>query len=259
MKKTFTTILILLFTSLSVQAYTSDLDPERMKKNIEELVEYFDSKGYDIQILMDDSRFKLVERITQKFTRSAEVKIESNEDYKKAVGFDRKTKLISEFIQENLVYLQDAEEEYGIPTHVIAAIIGIESEFGKYYGSYNPFNVYVSMYAEGHRSNFAKSQLEELLIFVNKNDIDILELKSSYAGAMSYAQFIPSSLNRWWVGSDLYDMPNNIKSVANYLAHFKEITGSLEKSIYRYNPSDLYTQAVLSLAEEAKAVIKKTD
>jgi len=70
---------------------------------------------------------------------------------------------------------------------------------------------------------------------------------------MSFAQFIPSSLNRWWVGKDLYYMPNNIRSVANYLAYFKNKTGSLETAVLRYNPSSLYQQAVLSLADEVKS------
>lgn len=44
----------------------------------------------------------------------------------------------------------------------------------------------------------ALAQLEELLEFVEKKNMDVLSMKSSYAGAMSYAQFIPYSLNRWW-------------------------------------------------------------
>lgn len=220
--------------------------------NIEELAKYFEGKGYEFNKLLEDSRFKLVEKITEKFTRSAEVRIETFEHYQNAVGYDRKKEKIADFMDQYSVELAAAEKEYGIPKNIIAGIIGIESEFGQYVGSYNPFNAYVSMYAEGHRSEFAKAQLEELLIFAKANELDVFEMKSSYAGAMSYAQFIPYSLNRWFVGKDLYHMPNNINSVANYLAHFYEITGSLEKAIYRYNPSDMYTKVVLTLAEEVE-------
>ncbi|MDX1642614.1 MAG: lytic murein transglycosylase, partial [Balneolaceae bacterium] len=85
-----------------------------------------------------------------------------------------------------------------------------------------------------------------------RNKLDVFELKSSYAGAMSYGQFIPYSINRWFVGDDIFDMENNIHSIANYLAHFYEITGSLEGAVFRYNPSSLYRDAVLALAEEAE-------
>lgn len=252
MQKTIITLL-LLFISFPLLASSNSSDPANMEKNIKELAEYFEGKGYAFNDMLKDSRFKLVDNITKKFTRAAEVRIEDFSDYQKVLNYDHKKKMISSFMKTHAEDLESAEKEYGIPKAVIAGILGIESEFGKYSGSYNPFNVYVSMYAEGHRSEFAKAQLEELLIFVKNNGLDVFELRSSYAGAMSFAQFIPYSLNRWWVGNDLYNMTNNINSVANYLAHFKEITGSVEKAVYRYNPSDLYTQAVLSLANEVSA------
>ncbi|SMO77761.1 lytic murein transglycosylase [Gracilimonas mengyeensis] len=250
----FRALIILLCAVATTTAYASPADSVQLQQNISELANYFEGKGYAINQMLQDNRFKLIEGITEKFTRSAEVKIEGFEQYQKAVGFDRKKTIVADFMKEYGDELIAAEKEYDISRYVIAGIIGIESEFGKYKGSYNPFNAYVSMYAEGYRSDFAKAQLEELLIFTNEHNLDVLSLESSYAGAMSYAQFIPYSLNRWFVGSELYNMKNNIASVANYLAHFKEITGSTEKAIYRYNPSSLYTQAVLALAEEARQV-----
>jgi membrane-bound lytic murein transglycosylase B len=220
------------------------------------LAAYFEGKGFAFNEMLEDARFKLIDDISLKFKRAAEVKIETFEEYQKVVGFDRKKEILPDFLTTYSKELNAAEKKYGIPKQVIAGIIGIESEFGNYKGSYNPFNAYVSMYAENYRSDFAKAQLEELLKFAKKNKLDVLDMESSYAGAMSYAQFIPYSLNRWFVGTDLYSMPNNIASVANYLAHFYKITGSMEKAVMRYNPSTLYTQAVLSLAEEAEKLDK---
>jgi membrane-bound lytic murein transglycosylase B len=254
-----TTILLLFFTFvLSGNAQATDPDPAVMKKNIEELAKYFEGKGYAFNEMLDDPRYEPVENITLKFTRAAERVIEDFSEYQRVLNYDHKKTLINDFMKQYASDLESAEKEYGIPKNVIAGILGVESEFGKYSGTYNPFNVYVSMYAEDHRAEFAKAQLEELLIFVKNNELDVFELRSSYAGAMSYAQFIPYSLNRWWVGKDLYHMPNNINSVAKYLAHFKEITGTVEGAIYRYNPSDLYTQAVLSLANEVVEVVDET-
>jgi membrane-bound lytic murein transglycosylase B len=109
------------------------------------------------------------------------------------------------------------------------------------------------MYANGYRQDFAKAQIEELLEFTNRKNIDVLDLKSSYAGAMTFAQFIPYSLNKWFVGDDIFDMSNNIMSVGNYLAYFKERTGDIETAVLRYNPSQLYTKAVLDLAKRARS------
>lgn len=231
----------------------ADPDPEEFQKNLDNLIAHFEKKGVDLNALIKDERFSFVERITKKFAGAPEVKLDSFEDYKKRINFTEKMRGMETFMAANQKDLDEAAKEYDIPATVIAAIIGVESSFGKVYGRYNPLGVYVSMYAEGHRSKFALAQLEELLEWTEKNDIDIFELKSSYAGAMSYAQFIPYSLNRWFVGNDLYNMTNNIHSVANYLAHFKKITGSVEKAVYRYNPSDLYTSTVMALANETAA------
>lgn len=227
---------------------SSQVYPDRLTS----LIEYFESKDLDLKSLVKDPKFEIYDSIGNRFRRSAEKKIGTLEEYQRVLGFEDKKRRIGDFMSMYSSSLQDAESTYNIPKYVIAAIIGIESDFGKNIGSYNPLNVYVSMYTEDYRADFAKAQLEELLIFTKRNNIDVFELKSSYAGAMSYGQFIPYSINRWFVGDDIFDMKNNIHSIANYLAHFHEITGSLEGAVYRYNPSSLYRDAVLALANAAE-------
>lgn len=222
------------------------------------LIEYFESKNLDLKSLIDDPNFEIYDGIGDRFKKSAEKKIGSLEDYQRVLGFDDKKRRIGDFMSTHSKSLEEAESTYNIPKYVIAAIIGIESDFGKNIGRYNPLNVYVSMYTEDYRADFAKAQLEELLVFAKRNNIDVFELKSSYAGAMSYGQFIPYSINHWFVGDDIFDMNNNIHSIANYLAHFHEITGSLEGAVYRYNPSSLYRDAVLALADAAEQEVTKT-
>ena len=71
-------------------------------------------------------------------------------------------------------------------------------------------------------------------------------------------QFIPSSLNQWFVGDDVTDMTDTINSVANYLSHFLEKEGTMEKAVHRYNSSNLYVRAVLELAEYGKEMTGTT-
>lgn len=236
---------------------STNISDDAPHEEISGLIKYLEEKGFDINSLIDDPRFEIYENIADRFIKSAERKSHSLDSYKRVLGFDHKSNQIMEFIDDHADQLQKAEEEYGISRYVIAAILGIESDFGKNVGSYNPFNAYVSMYANDYRQDFAKAQIEELLKFVERNNIDVFELKSSYAGAMAFAQFIPYSLNKWFVGKDIFDMSNNIMSVGNYLAYFKERTGSIETAVLRYNPSDLYTRAVLDLANTAEGRIAK--
>lgn len=221
-------------------------------KDIAPLLDFLKKKGFDVQNLIDDSRFEIYDGIADRFQKSAERKSHTLESYKRILGFDTKSRQILDFMDAHAAQLQKAEETYGISKYVISAILGIESDFGKNIGKHNPFNVYVSMYAENYRRDFAQAQLLELLEFTKRKNIDVFELKSSYAGAMAFAQFIPYSLNKWFVGDDIFDMDNNIMSVANYLAYFKKRTGNIRTAVLRYNPSSLYTDAVLDLADSAE-------
>lgn len=232
---------------LSIEKHNSIDNPERLAL----LVQYFESQNLDLRSLLDDPRFEIYDGIGDRFRNSAERRTLTLDEYKRILGFQEKLNQISGFITTHSASLDEAEATYDIPRYVIAAIIGIESDFGKNIGRFNPLNTYVSMYSEDYRSDFARAQLEELLRFTERNKIDVFELKSSYAGAMSFAQFIPYSINRWFVGDDIFDMHNNILSVANYLAHFKNITGTIEGAVFRYNPSSLYRDAVIALADES--------
>ena len=218
-------------------------------EQIAALTNELEQEGYEINQLLDDNRFELYDSIGDRFRNSAEKKTLGIEEYKRLLNFEDKIARGIDFIEMHSRQLQKAEQQYDIPKEVITAIIGIESDFGQNIGSYNPFNVYVSMAVVNYRADFAKAQLKELLEFINRKQLDVFTLKSSYAGAMSYAQFIPYSVNKWWVGDDIFDMNNNILSVANYLAYFEERSGSLSTAVLRYNPSDLYRDFVLELAD----------
>lgn len=229
---------------------------DQYRQELSGLTSEFENQGYDLSTLMDDKRFELYGEIDQRFKGSAERTTPTLEEYKQILDFDKKVTHGVQFLKEYSIQLQKAEKEYGIPKYIITAIIGIESKFGEVLGDYNPFNVYVSMAVVDYRADFAKAQLKELIEFTNRKQIDVFTLKSSYAGAMSSAQFIPYSLNKWWVGNDIFDMDNNIMSVANYLAYFKERTNSLRTSVLRYNPSGLYADTILDLAAEIEAEAK---
>jgi hypothetical protein len=257
---TFTYIIISLFiTSFTVSAHTgfiidtdySDAD-RRDPDRLAQLSTYFEQRNLDLKSLLEDPRFEIYDGIGDRFRNSAERRTLTLEEYQRILGFEDKKQRITGFMDQYAKELALAETTYDIPKYVIAAIIGLESDFGKNIGRFNPLNAYVSMYSEDYRSEFARAQLEELLKFTTRNNIDVFELKSSYAGAMSFAQFIPYSLNRWFVGDDIFDMNNNIQSIGNYLAHFKTITGTIEGAVLRYNPSGLYRDAVLALAREAE-------
>ncbi len=225
---------------------------EKYQTQLKTIANHYEGLGFDITPLLMDQRFEVYEGIDERFIGSAENTSPSLSEYKEILGFKYKVNKIDGFIERHIEALNQAEQQYDISKFIIAAILGIESNFGNNIGSHDPFNVYISMMVVDYRADFARAQLKHLLMFVEREHIDVHALKSSYAGAMSYAQFVPYSVNKWWVGDKLFSMKNNILSVANYLAYFKARTGDKKTMVMRYNPSSLYANTVLDLAEAAE-------
>jgi len=223
---------------------------ERYLEYISPLIEHVETKGFQLKHLLQDPRFEIYEKLGNLYRPSKKGRRLSLEQYMKK--YESRKKRISGFIKDKIYQLKLAEITHGISRHITAAIIGVESNFGDDIGDLNPFNACFSMYVYNRRRDLAKDELEALLILGEKRHIDIFNLKSNYMTAMSYGQFIPSSVNQWFEGEELYDMNNCILSVANYLAHFKKETGSIEKAIFEYNNDNRYVQTVLDLAKYAE-------
>jgi membrane-bound lytic murein transglycosylase B len=131
------------------------------------------------------------------------------------------------FWRENSAELARAEKEFGVPAEVIVAIIGVETSYGRNMGSYNVIDALSTLaFDYPPRAPFFRSELENYFLLVREQKHNPLEFKGSYAGAMGYGQFMPSSYRKWAVdfsGDGFTDIWKNtsdaIGSVANY---FKE-------------------------------------
>ncbi len=131
-----------------------------------------------------------------------------------------------EFSDKYAEHLQRAEQRFGVPASMIVAIIGVETLYGKRMGSYRVVDALATLaFDYPPRSTFFAKELENFLVLSLGNELDPLQAKGSYAGAMGYGQFMPSSYRAYAVdfdGDDLADIWNNpvdaIGSVANYFA-----------------------------------------
>jgi membrane-bound lytic murein transglycosylase B len=131
-----------------------------------------------------------------------------------------------DFIMTHQEALKQARETYGVPPVIIAAVIGVETMYGRYRGNYRVLDALTTLaFDYPPRASFFRGELKEFIRLVKEEEQAITELKGSYAGAMGYGQFIPSSYRRYSVDFDedgVRDIWNNpvdaIGSVANYLA-----------------------------------------
>ena len=153
------------------------------------------------------------------------------------------------FLEENQVFLSQVEQSYGVPAEVIAAIIGIETIYGRQTGNFRVKDVlstlafsYPDTPNKTAREQLFKDQLQELILLcwteaggqlpTNNTAQDInqgrfnscLNQNSSYAGAIGLPQFMPSSIRSFAVDGDgdgridLKQSPKDaIASVANFM------------------------------------------
>tara|TARA_B100000925_G_C21983010_1_gene463173 strand:+ start:85 stop:972 length:888 start_codon:yes stop_codon:yes gene_type:complete len=148
------------------------------------------------------------------------------ERYKNLFIEEKRIRNGKKFIEDNINTLNKAEEEYGVPKEVIVAILGIETRYGKILGNYRVLDSLMTLgFDYPRRSKFFKDELVKYFLLTRENNLDIYEIKGSYAGAMGYGQFISSSYRAYAVdfdGDETADLFNSVEdaigSVANYLA-----------------------------------------
>jgi len=126
-----------------------------------------------------------------------------------------------------------AAAQYGVPEEIIVSIIGIETYFGRNMGSYRAMDALATLgFDYPRRAEFFQGQLKNLLTISQQETRPLTRMKSSYAGAMGYGQFMPSSYLNYAVDfdgdgdRDIWGSPDDaIGSVANYFKAFGWQTG----------------------------------
>ena len=145
--------------------------------------------------------------------------------YKKLFIEDKRISNGKLFIKNNLQTLERAEKEFGVPKEVITAILGVETRYGKIQGSYRVIDSLLTLgFDYPRRAKFFRKELVDFFLLTRENDLNINEIKGSYAGAMGYGQFISSSYRAYAIDydedgyADLFSSVNDaIGSIANYL------------------------------------------
>jgi lytic murein transglycosylase len=118
-----------------------------------------------------------------------------------------------------------AERRFGVDRHVIAAVWGVETDYGREIGdTFLPHALATLVCRGGPRTDFWRAELIAALKLVDQQDLDLSELYGSWAGAFGQTQFIPSTYQRLAVdfdGDGRRDLVNSVAdalgSTANYL------------------------------------------
>jgi membrane-bound lytic murein transglycosylase B len=127
--------------------------------------------------------------------------------------------------------LARAEALYGVPSEIIVGILGVETFYGRQAGTFRVMDALTTLAFDypdtpnrAARMQFFRSELENTLLFARDSGIDPFSLLGSYAGAIGWPQFMPSSIREYAVdfdGDGKIDLRNSpvdaIGSIANFL------------------------------------------
>lgn len=193
------------------------------------------------------------------------------------------------FWHENATAIEKASQTYGVDPEYIVGIIGVETFFGGNFGKTRILDALSTLAFDTHRrAEYFTQELENFLLMTKEEGYNPLQPKGSWAGAMGYGQFMPSSFRKLAVDfdndghRDLWRPTDAVGSVANYFSkngwqyhapvtqpassgesdviELGVIGGSEYWRVYpnfqvikKYNNSNKYAMAVHQLAQAIKA------
>lgn len=130
------------------------------------------------------------------------------------------------FWERNATTIAAASERYQVPPEIIVAIIGVETNYGGYTGNFQTLSALATLaFDYPPRAELFRRELENLFLLAREQSRDPASYRGSYAGALGYPQFLPSSMRNYAVDFDddgridfESDAVDAIGSVANYFA-----------------------------------------
>ena len=163
------------------------------------------------------------ERILEAIARPAE-RVKSWGEYRAIFLTTRRIEQGVEFWQRHESTLARAAREYRVAPEVVVAIIGVETSYGRITGSFRVIDALVTLgFDYPPRAPFFRGELTQFFLLTREENRSPLEFSGSYAGAMGYGQFIPSSYRAYAVDFDgdgrrdiWKSVDDAVGSVANY-------------------------------------------
>ncbi len=228
--------------------------------------------GQDIENLINQiakASPRIINDITRRWNHPAEKMSYTN--YRKIFITRERITAGDRFHDANRELVHNIRDKYQVDEYLLLAIIGVESMYGASHADYRVVDVFHTIaHSVPRKRKWAEKEMVQYLEFCAQNDLDPAVIRGSYAAAIGYAQFIPSSLTSYGIDHngdgkiDPYTWEDALESVANYLVKNRYQPGSNDfsqhsrnwKAIYAYNHSKNYVRAVLEFRGRLKAEIE---
>lgn len=134
------------------------------------------------------------------------------------------------FWQNYKTEVDRAAAQYGVPPSILVSIIGVETLYGRYTGSFSVLDALATLgfrhpdANRPERSQLFRDQLADLIELDYRGELNATTATGSFAGAVGLPQFMPGSLRRFAADGDndrridLYgSVPDALASVGKFL------------------------------------------
>lgn len=222
---------VVLALSLSLPTFAAHaapngrLEPQQRAAFLAEVQEKYGIAPETVAPLLEKAKYQ--QSIIDAITRPAEAK--PWKDYRPIfLGAERIAKGRA-FLEEHREALAQVEADTGVPAPIIVAILGVETSYGGNTGRYKVLDaLYTLGFFHEPRAAFFRGELAQAFALAQEESLDLAAITGSYAGAMGWGQFIPSSYRAYSVDGDgdgkrdLWNsLPDVFASVANYFKAHK--------------------------------------
>ena len=128
-------------------------------------------------------------------------------------------------LRQSRAAIEAAASRYGVPGEILAAIWGMESNFGSFMGDIPTIDALATLGFEGRRGPWARGQLLAALKMLQNHELERDQMIGSWAGAMGQTQLLPSNYLAYAVDADgdgrrdiWASLPDVMGSTAHFLA-----------------------------------------
>ncbi len=123
-----------------------------------------------------------------------------------------------EVLAKNAATFAAVEKAYGVDRYIIAAIWGIESNYGTQGGDRSVLNSTATLACIGRRQAYFKDEFLAALEILHHGDLTPQQLRGSWAGAFGATQFMPSAFKKFAVDFDHDGKRNTVDDIPDIIA-----------------------------------------
>jgi lytic murein transglycosylase len=169
-------------------------------------------------------------------------------------------------LKKHAALFRQIEQRYGVPGPVLAAIWGLETDFGAFNGSFSTIRALATLAYDCRRAERFRAELLDALRIVDRGDLSPDKMRGAWAGEIGQTQFMPSSYMKFAVDFNgdgsrdlVHDTADVLASTANFLhgSGWQAGAGWDEGEpnfpvLLEWNRAKVYSKTIALLADKIK-------